>query len=647
MKLIRRLSLTAITAALTASSIPTGYAQAPSLGTAASFGILAGSTVTNTGPSVINGNVGIYPGTACTGFDISAIPPCSLPAGAGHVNGTIHAADGVAQQAQSDNTTAYNVLASRPITADLTGQNLGNRTLTAGVYGFNTSAQMTGALVLDGQGNPNSVFIFKIGSTLTTASASSILLINGAQGGNVFFQVGSSATLGTGTTFVGDILALASIALQTNATINCGAALAQTGAVTLDNNTINICQTTFTATTTILPSNASDNQRAVAAAIDAFVNNGGTLPPQFLNLLTMLSPAQLAAAFTQLSGEAGTGAAQAGTQAMNSFLSLVTNPFDNNRPFSDNNETRPTPNMPVKAPIFGPTPDPRRWGSWASGYGGQTTAAGDPFGIGSHNRSVSVFGVAAGLDYRVTPFTVLGFALGGGGTRYGLSDGLGGGRSDMFQAAVYATTRFNSAYFSAALAHSWHHVTTDRSVTLLGTDYLSASFSANNIGGRIEGGYRFSLPNMLGVPGQFGLTPYAAGQIQSFHTPSYRETALSGSPVFALAYEARTITTARSELGIWYDWSHRLDYGKTLVLRARAAWAHDTWSDPNITASFLALPGSSFTVTGAVPATDLLLASVSSDMSFGNGYSFGLRFDGEFAEHSQKYAGTGRLRYTW
>ena len=162
-------------AALTSPS----HAQAPSLGTAASFGVLAGSTVTNTltGTSTaITGNVGVSPGTAVTNFPTP-----------GTLTGTIYAGGAVALQAQSDNTIAYLNLAGRPVTADLTGQDLGGKTLIAGVYGYSSSAQLTGTLTLDGQGNANSVFIIKIGSNLTTASNSSIKLINGAQGGNVFF----------------------------------------------------------------------------------------------------------------------------------------------------------------------------------------------------------------------------------------------------------------------------------------------------------------------------------------------------------------------------------------------------------------------------------------------------------------------------
>jgi hypothetical protein len=155
--------------------------------------------------------------------------------------GAIYANNALAIQAQIELTAAYNSLAGRPATANMTGVNLGSLTLTPGVYAFDTSAQLTGPLRLDGLGNPNAMFIFNIGSTLTTASGSSVELVNGAQGRNVFYRVGSSATLGTTTSFAGNILALTSITANTGATINCGAALARNGAVTLDTNTISIC----------------------------------------------------------------------------------------------------------------------------------------------------------------------------------------------------------------------------------------------------------------------------------------------------------------------------------------------------------------------------------------------------------------------
>lgn len=201
-----------------------------SLGTAASFGVLAGSTVTNTGNTVIAGNLGVSPGTAVTGFPPGIVTP---PA-------TIHSADAVAAQAQVDLTTAYNAIAGTPTLVDLTGQDLGGLTLVPGVYGFTSSAQLTGTLTLNAQGNPNAVFIFKIGSTLTTATGSTVLVINGGSSCNVFWQVGSSATIGTTTTFAGNILALTSITLNTGANVS-GRALARNGAVTLAGNNITAC----------------------------------------------------------------------------------------------------------------------------------------------------------------------------------------------------------------------------------------------------------------------------------------------------------------------------------------------------------------------------------------------------------------------
>ncbi len=200
---------------------------APSLGTAQSFAVLGGSAVTNTGSSTITGDLGVSPGSAVTGF-----PPGIV------VSGTIHAADAVALAAQNDVTIAYNALASQACTQNLTGQDLGGMTLTPGVYCFNASAQLTGTLTLNGQGNINAVFIFRTGSTLTSASGASVALINSASSCNVFWQVGSSATLGTSSSLSGNILALTSITVTTGASVT-GRTLARNGAVTLDGNAVN------------------------------------------------------------------------------------------------------------------------------------------------------------------------------------------------------------------------------------------------------------------------------------------------------------------------------------------------------------------------------------------------------------------------
>jgi hypothetical protein len=202
------------------------------LGSAQSFGALAGSTVTNTGPTAISGDVGVSPGTAITGF-----PPGTAT--------SLHSADATASQAQTDLVTAYNAAAGEACTTSLTGQDLGGLTLTHGVYCFASSAGLTGTLTLDLQGDPNAFFLIQIASTLTTANNSTVVLANtgGATcASNVFWQVGSSATLDTNSSFAGSILAFTSITINTNAQLS-GNALARNGAVTLANNSVSVCTT--------------------------------------------------------------------------------------------------------------------------------------------------------------------------------------------------------------------------------------------------------------------------------------------------------------------------------------------------------------------------------------------------------------------
>jgi hypothetical protein len=195
------------------------------LGSAAGFAVLAGTTVTNTGGSIINGDLGVWPGTAVTGF------------GPGRVNGTIHAGDVAAHHAQASLTIAYDDAAGRKTGVVGVAGDLGGQTLGPGLYKSTSTLAITGDLTLDAKGDPNAVFVFQIASGLTVNSTSGIVLSGGAQATNVFWQVGSSATLGVGSAFKGTILALTSISIATGATLD-GRALAQHGGVTLQSNAI-------------------------------------------------------------------------------------------------------------------------------------------------------------------------------------------------------------------------------------------------------------------------------------------------------------------------------------------------------------------------------------------------------------------------
>jgi uncharacterized protein with beta-barrel porin domain len=293
--------------------------------------------------------------------------------------------------------------------------------------------------------------------------------------------------------------------------------------------------------------------------------------------------------------------------------------------------------MYTKAP---PAPFVQRWSTWAAGYGGSQNTSGDPV-LGSNNTTSSVYGAAVGADYLFSPNTVAGFSLAGGGTNFSVANS-GSGRSDLFQAGAYLRHTEGAAYISAALAYGWQDITTNRTVTVAGIDQLRAEFNANAYSGRIEGGYRFVAPWVGGL----GITPYAAGQFVTFDLPSYTETAVSGSPLFALAYAAKDVTDVRSELGFRTDKSFAMSNG-ILTLRSRFAWAHDYDPNRSIAATFQALPGASFVVNGAAQASDSALTTASIEMKWMNGWSAAATFEGEFSNVTESYASKGVVRYTW
>ncbi|SDN72223.1 autotransporter domain-containing protein [Afipia sp. GAS231] len=389
----------------------------------------------------------------------------------------------------------------------------------------------------------------------------------------------------------------------------------------------------------------NQNQQNVGNALSGFFNRTGGIPTAFASLT--------AGQLTQSDGELATGSQQSTFNAMNQFMGVMTDPFVAGRGdpvsagggaagYADEQQlayaAKRNPNDALAA-IYRKAPvSAQRWSVWAAGYGGSQTTNGNAV-VGSNTTSSNLYGTAVGADYRLSPDTLAGFALAGGGTNFSVANGLGSGRSDLFQAGAFVRHNMGAAYLSGALAYGWQDITTNRTLTIAGIDQLQAKFNANAWSGRVEGGYRF-------VSQGIGLTPYAAGQFTTFDLPAYAEQAISGANTFALAYGAKSVTATRSELGLRTDKSFAMEDG-VLTLRGRAAWAHDYNPDRAIGATFQTLPGASFIVNGARQASDAVLLTASAEKKWLNGWSAAGTFEGEFSNVTTSYAGKGVVRYSW
>jgi uncharacterized protein with beta-barrel porin domain len=392
----------------------------------------------------------------------------------------------------------------------------------------------------------------------------------------------------------------------------------------------------------------SGNQQNVGNALVNFFNSNGSIPIVFGSLTS--------AGLTQLTGELGSAPQQTTFNAMGQFMGVLTDPFMGRGNGINGATSAPgyaeessasayaasrTPSdalaMFTKAPPAAFVP---RWSVWAAGYGGSQTTDGNAL-AGSNDTRSSIFGTVVGAEYQFSPNTLAGFALAGGGTNFSVN-GLGSGRSELFQAAAYMRHTNGAAYVTGALAYGWQDITTNRTVTIAGLDQLRAEFKANTWSGRLEGGYRFVAPWIGGV----GITPYAAGQFTTLDLPAYAETVVAGTANFALAYAAKSITAPRSELGLRTDKSFAMTDG-ILTLRGRLAWAHDFNPDRSAAATFQSLPGASFVVGGAAQAPDAALTTASAEMKWANGWSAAATFEGEFSNVTRSYAGKGAVRYAW
>ncbi|WP_223477054.1 ice-binding family protein [Oricola indica] len=605
-----------------------------------SFAILAGSGITNTGATTIYGNIGSSPTGSYTG------------SGSVTQTGSVYLANAVAALAQNELTTLYNYLEGQPTSlgGDLTGQELGGMTLLPGAYNFDSSAGLSAGqtLTLDGNGDPDATFVINIGSTLTAGSGSTVLLQNGAQGGNVFFRVGSSATLDTSANFVGQIVAYTSITLNTSADILCGAALARNGAVALDSNTIGICVLTSGTFVDSLDdmddsTETSGNATSVADALDDYVSNGGILPQSFTILAALMTPQELADALEQMAGETATGVAPTGMQAMDSFLDVALN----HRSFPTAPATPAAPTGPATVSVLGyvsPTDTasdqpfrsidadrpPPSLSTWAGGYGGYREAGGDAV-AGTHERTSRDYGLALGVDYHFDNNTTIGIAVAAGRSSFEIGE-LGSGNADTYHVALHARTETDAVYLVGAVAYGYSDVDTNRTVTIAGTDSFNANFAANDVAGHIEAGYTLGW-----------ITPYAALRAQTFRTPAYSEVTVAGVSTYALDYEARTATSIRSELGVGVEWSP----DTTLTLSARAAWVHEYGSDTDVAAQFQSIAGAGFDVAGAESDTDSVQVSAGADVGLYEGLFLASSIGGRFGVNAQAYSGNIKLGYNW
>ena len=404
------------------------------------------------------------------------------------------------------------------------------------------------------------------------------------------------------------------------------------------------------------------NQTALGNALNGAGQSGGLGGPIFGLLLNTTSLPAFGAALTQLSGEGATGTQQSTFDAMNTFLGTMLDPFNRGTAstpggsangyasegdasaYAADGRKRTNAERDAYA-MFTKTPlakswDPR-WSVWAAGFGGSQTTDGNA-AVGSNGATSRIAGTAVGADYYFSPNTIAGFALAGGGTNYVVANNAGSGRSDLFQAGVYARHTMGAAYIAGALAYGWQDITTNRTVTLAGIDQLQARFNANAFSGRVEGGYRFVSPWIGGI----GITPYGAAQFTTFDLPAYAEQAVIGTNNFALAYGAKSVTDARSEVGFRTDKSYAVQDG-VLTLRSRFAWAHDYDPSRSIGATFQTLPGASFVVNGAAQASDSALTTASIEMTWRNHWSIAATFEGEFSNVTSSYAGKGVVRYAW
>jgi uncharacterized protein with beta-barrel porin domain len=558
------------------------------LGTAQTYGVLAGSTVTNTGPSVLMGNVGVSPGSAIVGFPPGIVVP----------PGTIHAGDAHAAQAQVDLTTAYNTLQGLPSQVDLTGQDLGGLTLGPAVYSFATSAQLTGILTLNGLGNTAAQFVFQIGSTLTTASNSAVLLINGANGNNVFWAVGSSATLGTNTAFAGNIIALTSITLNTGASITCGRALARNGAVTLDNNVITLCAS----------GGGGDD-----ISVEALAGGGvGAAQQAAFEASRQFGSAMLAqAGFWLFGGPDLTGI----TPQTYRPMKLGATESEQER-------------------IVNQGYQPRTWRMWTTGFGGTSSLDRD---AASPDLDARTAGVAVGFDAQIDRTLLVGIAGGYTHSTFDVDSLTTSGTIEGGHVGLYGVKRLGSFYLAALASYGRYGNETDRFIDWVVDDQATGDFTSDVLEGRVEAGWRQTY-------GVHQVTPFVALDVAHLWTDGFTE---ESDGLLGLTFGSSSVTSTTSSLGVQFDTRVILANGQLLMPFARLAWVHEFNPDRGVDSSLTLAPEALFSTNTPFAVDDLAKVVTGVKLNLTANTGLFAYFDGEFSDRSQSYSGNGGIRILW
>jgi len=502
-------------------------------------------------------------------------------------------------------------------------------------------------------GPGNSVGLLTVANSLTFGGGSKYLVEVGATGADRTNVVAGSGGTGTATLSGGaveaDFVSLGS--LQKRYTIlNAAGGLGGTTFTGVTDNAPGVVTSLFYNANNVYLDNRlalselpglTINQKSVAAALEDYFSENGTLPLAFATLD--------ADGLTTAAGELGTGAIQSGFEASDRFLDVISDRFV----LADGGNAGAAPSAYAEqvaaagaSGVYAALLDKKsehalagtsdgRWKSWGAAYGGLADVDGDEAVVGSHDLDTDVYGFAAGAGWRQGD-VAFGAALGGGRSSFDLDGGLGSGDAGLFNAGIYGRAEFGEAYLAGALAYGYHDVSTSR--TAFG-DTLEANYGAHSFSGRAEAGYRFDTALA-------GLTPYLAFQGTSLSVPSYSETA-SGAGTFALDYDGRTATAARGELGLRLDKAIVLDETALLKLTGRAAWAHSSDNDRDIVATFQTLPGATFTVIGAEAGRDSALVDLGAELAWQNGLSASLAFQGQFGDGYQSYSGSVKLGFAW